>query len=865
MRYALVGLLAVLCSCGGDRGSSDVAGGDDGDGGGAPVCGNGVVEGTEPCDGAATASCAEATGGQLTQGTVSCTADCRLDATGCSRCGNGTVEGAEQCDGTQLQGATCVNQGYDFGTVRCNSSCKLEFTGCTECGVGLVACGTACVDTTTDLYNCGACNMACSANQACSNSVCLVPALHTIHPEIVEVGQTIFLEGVFGSAATVSFANAAPVPAVMLGPQRALVTVPDGALTGDVTVTTRGATTNPVRVRVASFAVGLGFFRATYEQAGYGQQTPSLTQPRTGAIAVRLGRWLYVIGGSAAATPVATIERALVNADGSLGPFQVAGTLSSSRAFASATQIGSRLFVIGGTSGAAAAPTASIEQATIADDGTLSGFSAWPSALTTARSGHSTKRIGRWLYAIGGSTVVERAPISQAGLGAFEPVTAALGAPRTRAATEVTGRRIVVIGGEANSALATIEHAEIRGDGDLGPFTAAATVLSTPRTGAMSVVLHDKLYLLGGSNGVQDLATIDSASIAPDGLLMAFASMPGLSSARRGGALQRVDNFVYAFGGSDTATLERASIIGAHILLPAGPEMETATGPWRGVFTASDFLYHVTGNPYDGSPANGIQRAVLSPLGTPSGFGPLAIGLTPVRHYPALVIAGSRLYLMGGSVYSYPNSSTTASIGRASIDATGNLGIFTDAGTALTTARSGALTLVIGDKLYVIGGADSNGYAFRTIERFQIGSGGALTALGNITNQLVYARRFPVGVVLGTKLYVIGGMSSSSYLSSVEVADISGTDIGTFTLAPTMLETPRMGSGAAIVGNRLYLFGGLLGTGVTTVEAATIRSDNVLGPFSTVASVSTAATGGVPVQNGMIVGPPSRLVPIGPL
>lgn len=864
MRNVIIGVLVALCACGGNHENSDVDVDGGVDGGRHPACGDGVVEGAEQCDGPATASCAEATGGQLVQGAVSCTTDCRLDTTGCFQCGNGTVEGPEQCDGTQLQGATCVNHGYDFGTVSCDSSCNLDFTGCTACEAGLVTCGAVCVDTTADPDHCGACDMACAANQACTSSICLAPTLHAIHPEIVEVGQTIFLEGVFGSAATVSFANAAPVPAVVLGSQRALVTVPDGALTGDVTVTTRGVTTDPVRVRVASFEVRLGAFRGTYEQAGYGQQTPSLVQPRTGAISVRLGQWLYVIGGSVAGTPVAMIERALVNGDGSLGPFQAAGALSSSRAFASATQIGSRLFVVGGASGAAAAPTASIEQATIAADGTLSGFSAWPSALTTARSGHSMKRIGRWLYAIGGSTIVERAPISQAGPGAFEPVTA-LGAARTRAAVEVTGRRILVIGGHTNSALATIEHAEITGDGDLGPFTAAAIMLSTPRTGAMSIVLHDTLYLLGGSDGVQDLATIERASIAPDGSLMAFASMPGLGTARLGGALQRVDNFVYAFGGSDTATLERASLIGAHILFPTGAELEPLSelAPWRGVFTAGDFLYHVTGNPFGGTSANGIQRAVLSPLGTPSGFGPLAIGLTPVRFHPGLAIAGSRLYLMGGGLSSGGTTSATASIGRASIDATGNLGNFTDAGTALTTARFGALTLVIGDKLYVIGGMNYSS-SIRTIERFQIGAGGALTALGSIANQLVRARRFPTGVVLGTKLYVIGGDLEGSN-RSVEVADLSGTDIGAFALAPIMLESSRMGAGAAVVGDRLYLFGGIYGSGMTTTEVATIGSDNVLGPFSTVANVSVSyyTEGAAPIQNGVVVGPPSQVVPIG--
>lgn len=299
-------------------------------------------------------------------------------------------------------------------------------------------------------------------------------------------------------------------------------------------------------------------------------------------------------------------------------------------------------------------PVASIEQATIQSPGILGTFSAYPISLKIARSGHATKIIGRWIYAIGGSTVIERAPITPTGPGAFEPVAVALGAARTRAAIEVTGRRLFVIGGDAPSPLPTIEHAEIDGDGDLAPFFMTVTTLAAPRTGAMSIVLGNSLYILGGSDGAQDLATVERAQIATDGSLMAFSSQAPLSSLRLSGAL-------------------------------------------------------------------------------------------------------------------------------------------------------------LGDKLYVIGGSDSNS------------------------------------------------------LSSIEVADISGSDLGAFQLAPIALQAERTSAAAALLGNKLYVFGGDgLSGPVSSVEVATIASDNTLGPFATVAGLTSPGNGAVQVDNGVIVGPPSRLAPITP-
>ncbi|MGC4119622.1 MAG: proprotein convertase P-domain-containing protein [Myxococcales bacterium] len=50
-------------------------------------------------------------------------------------CGDGTLGLGEQCDGNNLNGKTCVTQGFVGGTLGCNA-CQLDTTGCTDCPSG---------------------------------------------------------------------------------------------------------------------------------------------------------------------------------------------------------------------------------------------------------------------------------------------------------------------------------------------------------------------------------------------------------------------------------------------------------------------------------------------------------------------------------------------------------------------------------------------------------------------------------------------------------------------------------------------------------------------------------------------------------
>lgn len=110
-------------------------------------CGDGVAQTGEACDlgdlGGLTCQGAGFSGG----GTLGCRLDCEYDFSGCiGGCGNGILEGTEACDGS-VQDADCRSWGFESGQVHCNSSCRLDFSFCSGgCGNGRLEAGETCDD-----------------------------------------------------------------------------------------------------------------------------------------------------------------------------------------------------------------------------------------------------------------------------------------------------------------------------------------------------------------------------------------------------------------------------------------------------------------------------------------------------------------------------------------------------------------------------------------------------------------------------------------------------------------------------------------------------------------------------------------------
>jgi len=118
-------------------------------------CGNGVIEGSEVCDGAnLSGNTCESLG--FTGGTLGCKSDCSdYDYTFCTHCGDNIIQQGELCDGTDLNGRTCADfADFDKGELSCLSDCTgFNTSKCSsyECGNGEVEPGEDCEPSPLDL------------------------------------------------------------------------------------------------------------------------------------------------------------------------------------------------------------------------------------------------------------------------------------------------------------------------------------------------------------------------------------------------------------------------------------------------------------------------------------------------------------------------------------------------------------------------------------------------------------------------------------------------------------------------------------------------------------------------------------------
>jgi hypothetical protein len=84
-------------------------------------------------------------------------------------CGNGVREGSEECDGADLGGAVCGDIGCGSGTPSCSGSCTLSFAGCSNCA----QCNFN--GTCESGEDCNGCPSDCvsgSSGAACGNGIC---------------------------------------------------------------------------------------------------------------------------------------------------------------------------------------------------------------------------------------------------------------------------------------------------------------------------------------------------------------------------------------------------------------------------------------------------------------------------------------------------------------------------------------------------------------------------------------------------------------------------------------------------------------------------------------------------------------------
>lgn len=113
--------------------------------------GDGICQDGESCS---ISDCSSQTGNQ-----ADCSAGYFCDYGVCTAeivCGNNIIEGVEVCDGTNLNGQTCISQGFDSGTLACAASCAgFTTSGCQNDVIAEIVEEDNSTDTTGEVSNCG--------------------------------------------------------------------------------------------------------------------------------------------------------------------------------------------------------------------------------------------------------------------------------------------------------------------------------------------------------------------------------------------------------------------------------------------------------------------------------------------------------------------------------------------------------------------------------------------------------------------------------------------------------------------------------------------------------------------------------------
>lgn len=285
--------------------------------------------------------------------------------------------------------------------------------------------------------------------------------------------------------------------------------------------------------------------------------TTASGSPRMGQAAAAAANNLYMVGGDYNG-PKTGVMRAPIGADGALGLWRTTSALSEGRSHAGVTVVGDYLFAIGGNTGINSA-TASVERARINADGELGPWEP-ATALPEAREGLSAVAVGDSLYVLGGrsgavaASTALRAVMGAGGvLGPWQAVAAPAGAI---SAAAVEGRHIFATDDEG-----TVRMSSVGADGLLSPWVSVAGTAKAHPSGRLAA-LNGHLYALGGFFPcIYSTNSVERARINPDGTLQQWQPAPSMLTGRSSFGVAVWNRRIYAVGGmeawgSDGATVE---------------------------------------------------------------------------------------------------------------------------------------------------------------------------------------------------------------------------------------------------------------------------------------------------------------------
>ena len=296
--------------------------------------------------------------------------------------------------------------------------------------------------------------------------------------------------------------------------------------------------------------------------SGWQTVTP-LQLARRAPAATTFNGYIYVVGGiDANDRYVQPVEYAAIQKDGSLGPWQQTSPIIAGRFYNAAIASNGFIYTFGGGSGHTGKqnyPIASVERAKIQPDGSLGPWLSIGEMLSPRR-GLKTVIHNNTVYAIGGYDgrflkSIERATVQTDGsLSPWQMEQHESIIDRYIHSAAVAGDYIYLLGGhmrnQSQASYRDVESSKIMATQQLSPWQITNYGLQTPRLVAESFNLGQYLYIAGGHTGNQRLNSVEVTQIDNNGQLQAWRYTSPLPVARSAYAATTYKNFVYLLGGA---------------------------------------------------------------------------------------------------------------------------------------------------------------------------------------------------------------------------------------------------------------------------------------------------------------------------
>lgn len=290
------------------------------------------------------------------------------------------------------------------------------------------------------------------------------------------------------------------------------------------------------------------------------KETSSINIPRAGTASVRVKDKIYLIGGVDGINFLNTTEYAQIQQDGSLGSWQFGPKLNEERGFTDAVVHGDYVYVAGGGNG----PNGhhllnSVERAQIQADGTLGPWQAEKNGMVVARRCSKIIATDKAIYSFGGFggvllDSVEHAEIQADGsLGEWQLDPNVMTMQRYVDSVKKEGDRFFVVGGHDQSkgiGITDVEWSRPTADGTLQKWQ-ATTPMQQGRYALSTASYGDFMYALGGISGAEYLDSIERTTVGKDGALKPWQSTSPLDQPRANFSIIDYNDRLYVIAGTN--------------------------------------------------------------------------------------------------------------------------------------------------------------------------------------------------------------------------------------------------------------------------------------------------------------------------